>query len=160
NYGLRYDVEFPPQLPPPDPFAQAAYNSLGLQKGINTDTNNIQPRIGIAWNPHGDGKTVLRASYGIFYDHPLLGLYFLGDASDGSKSGQLLFFGASPCNGTTANNPANLNATNVFQGILGLNSCLPLANTAMGYQQNGNSQRFDPFFPNSLFINQNYITQG
>jgi hypothetical protein len=160
NYGLRYDVEFPPQLPPPNSFAQAAYNSLGLQKGINTDTNNIQPRIGLAWNPHGDGKTVVRASYGMFYDHPLLGLYFLGDASDGSTSGQLLFFGAGACDGTSPGNPANLNATNIFQGILGLNSCLPLANTAMGYQQNGNSQRFDPFFPNSLFINQNYITQG
>ena len=47
--------------------------------------------------PKGDGKTVIRASYGIFYDHPLLGLYFLGDASDGSKSGQLLFAGAAPC---------------------------------------------------------------
>ena len=95
NYGVRYDIEFPPKFTPPSDLALAAYNQLGLQKGIDTDKNNFQPRIGIAWDPHGDGKTVFRASYGIFYDHPLLGLYFLGDASDGSKSGQLLFVGGS-----------------------------------------------------------------
>src|SRR5882672_8111324 len=78
NLGVRYDIEFPPQLTPPNALALEAYNHLGLQKGIQTDTNNIQPRIGLAWNPRGDGKSVLRASYGVFYDHPLLGLYFLG----------------------------------------------------------------------------------
>ena len=97
NLGVRYDIEFPPKFAPPDALALAAYNQLGLQKGIQTDTNNIQPRFGVAWDPRGDGKSVWRASYGIFYDHPLLGLYFLGDASDGSKSGQLLFAGSSPC---------------------------------------------------------------
>ena len=69
---------------------------LGLQKGIQTDKNNFQPRIGLAWDPKGDGKTVVRASYGMFYDHPLLGLYFLGDASDGSTSGQLLLLAPVP----------------------------------------------------------------
>jgi hypothetical protein len=160
NYGVRYDVEFPPTFAPPDPLALAAYNMLGLQKGIHTDTNNIQPRVGVAWNPRGDGKTVIRASYGMFYDHPLLGLYFLGDASDGSKSGQLLFAGGAPCSSSGLPGPQNLNASNVFQGILGLPSCLPTAGAAFGYQANGNSQRFDPFFPNSLFINQGYLAAG
>ena len=106
--------------------ALAAYNQLGLQKGIQTDKNNIQPRVGMAWDPRGDGKSVIRASYGIFYDHPLLGLYFLGDASDGSKSGQLLFAGGAPCN-PEPTQPArgSLNATNIFQGILTTSSCLP-----------------------------------
>ena len=58
---------------------------------------------------------MVRASYGIFYDHPLLGLYFLGDASDGSSSGQLAFPGTGTCNG--AGNPANLNAIPIFQGL-------------------------------------------
>jgi len=131
--------------------ALAAYNQLGLQKGIQTDTNNIQPRIGIAWNPRGDGKSVLRASYGIFYDHPLLGLYFLGDASDGSKSGQLLFAGGSPCSPGAAPGAGSLNATNIFQGILTTSSCLQ---TIPGYQPN--QQRFDPSNAD-LFINQNYL---
>jgi hypothetical protein len=48
NAGLRYDLQF---LPDP----------------IRTDTNNLAPRLGIAWSP-GDRKTVVRASYGIYYD--------------------------------------------------------------------------------------------
>jgi hypothetical protein len=48
NVGLRYDLEF---LPDP----------------IKTDTNNISPRIGLAYAP-GGGKTVIRASYGVYYD--------------------------------------------------------------------------------------------
>ncbi|HXY49635.1 MAG TPA: TonB-dependent receptor [Terriglobales bacterium] len=168
NYGVRYDVEFPPKFPPPDALAQVGYNYLGIQKGINTDTNNLQPRIGIAWDPRGDGKSAFRASYGIFYDHPLLGLYFLGDASDGSKTGQLLFFGSDPCTGNNPS-PLNLTATNVFQGILGVPGCLPpgLAQV-LGYQATSspsspclgeaNPQRFDPCLENSPFINQGYLT--
>jgi len=167
NYGVRYDVEIPPQFAAPDALALAGYNSLGLQKGIQTDKNNIQPRIGIAWDPRGNSKSVIRASFGMFYDHPLLGLYFLGDASDGSKSGQLLSFGASPCDGT-APSALNINASNIFQGILGATGCLPTGlATALGYQNptapgaacgaGPNPQRFDPCFPNSLFLNQSYL---
>jgi hypothetical protein len=159
NLGVRYDVEFPPQFAPPNPLALAAYNSLGLQKGIQTDTNNIQPRIGMAWDPRGNGKSVVRASFGMFYDHPLLGLYFLGDASDGSKSGQLLFPGGSPCSPSVPAGPGSLNGTNIFQGILTTPNCLP---EIPGYQAGG--QRFNPapFTGTSpanpfLFVNQNYL---
>jgi len=106
----------------------------------------------------------------MFFDHPLLGLYFLGDASDGSKSGQLLFFLSSPCGTNAANiSPLNISSTNLFQGILGTPNCLPpgLAE-ALGYQATSpqssachgeaNPQRFDPCFPNSLFLNQGYLT--
>jgi Carboxypeptidase regulatory-like domain/TonB dependent receptor len=158
NLGVRYDVEFPPQLATPNPLALTAYNALGLQKGIQTDTNNIQPRIGLAWDPKGNGKSVLRASYGMFYDHPLLGLYFLGDASDGSKSGQLLFAGGSPCDTNPANSsPLNLNATNIFQGIQTLPTCIPpFFSGNLGYLPN--QQQFQALnFPQSVFSNQNYL---
>ncbi|HEV2698772.1 MAG TPA: TonB-dependent receptor [Terriglobales bacterium] len=154
NYGVRYDVEFPPQLAAPTGLALSAYNQLGLQKGIQTDKNNFQPRIGVAWSPGSSGKTVIRSSYGIFYDHPLLGLYFLGDASDGSKSGQLLFAGGSPCNPGVPPGVSSLNATNIFQGILTTSSCLQ---GIPGYLPN--QQRFDPSNA-SLFINQNYLSQA
>jgi carboxypeptidase family protein len=160
NYGLRYDVEIPPTFKPVTPLGQAGYNYLGLQKGIQADTNNIQPRIGLAWDPGTNGKTVVRASYGIFYDHPLLGLYFLGDASDGSSSGQLAFPGTGVCGG--AANPANLNAIPIFQGLLNSSNCTagPSALTpALGYLPN--QQQFTSLnFPQSLFLNQNYLTDG
>ncbi|HKB65464.1 MAG TPA: TonB-dependent receptor [Pyrinomonadaceae bacterium] len=48
NAGLRYDLQ---SLPSP----------------IQTDTNNLAPRLGFAYAP-GDRKTVVRASFGIYYD--------------------------------------------------------------------------------------------
>lgn len=48
NAGLRYDLQW---LPDP----------------IQTDTDNIAPRIGLAYAP-GDRKTVVRAGAGIYYD--------------------------------------------------------------------------------------------
>jgi hypothetical protein len=162
NYGVRYDVEFPPKLKAPQGLALPAYNALGLQKGIQTDKNNIQPRFGLAWDPKGDGKTVVRASYGLFYDHPLLGLYFLGDASDGSSSGQLAFAGTGPCSippGSTSN-PSNLNAVPIFQGLLNQPQCaaspFPQANADMFYEPN--QQQFQSLnTPQSVFLNQNYL---
>jgi hypothetical protein len=127
NYGVRYDVEIPPKFAAPQGLALPAYQLLGLQKGIQTDKNNIQPRIGVAWDPKGDGKTVIRASFGMFYDHPLLGLYFLGDASDGSSSGQLAFGGTGLCSGGPGD-PGNLNAWPIFQGLI------PSATGSLGSQ--------------------------
>ncbi|MGH9499268.1 MAG: carboxypeptidase regulatory-like domain-containing protein [Terriglobales bacterium] len=154
NYGLRYDIEFPPHFAAPNAFAQAAYNQLGLSKNIQTDTRMLQPRIGLAWDPKGDGKTVFRSSFGVFFDHPLLGLYFLGDASDGSKTGQLLFLGSAP--GCSPIAPLSLTATNLFQGQAG--NCFPAAVSAFGYE--ADQQRFNSFLPSSLFLNQGYITNG
>jgi hypothetical protein len=48
NAGLRYDAQF---LPGP----------------IHTDANNFAPRLGFAYTP-GDRKTVIRASFGIYFD--------------------------------------------------------------------------------------------
>src|ERR1700756_2239196 len=164
NYGVRYDVEIPPKFKAPQGLALPAYNLLGLQKGIQTDKNNFQPRIGIAWDPAGNGKTVVRASYGMFYDHPLLGLYFLGDAWDGSSSGQLAFVGTGLC--SVPGNPGNLNAIPIFQGILPsangstASPCSPTANPAVLGALNylPNQQQFQALnFPQSIFLNQNYL---
>ena len=65
NLGLRYDAQF---LPEP----------------IETDANNFAPRLGIAYSP-GDRKTVLRASYGIFFDRVPLRATSNALQRDGSK---------------------------------------------------------------------------
>ncbi|HWB86103.1 MAG TPA: carboxypeptidase regulatory-like domain-containing protein [Bryobacteraceae bacterium] len=48
NLGARYDLQF--------------------LKSIATDTNNVSPRAGFAWSPFASRRTVVRGSFGLFYD--------------------------------------------------------------------------------------------
>ncbi len=163
NYGVRYDVEFTPVFPASTATSAAAEAALGIVEGIPQDSNNIAPRIGVAWQPFKDGKTVVRASYGMFYDHPLLALAFDSAVADGTQAPQLAFFGTStPCTATGALSPtgvvSNLNAANIFQGSLTNPNCFPAALApALAYQPG--QQRFD-FNANSIFLNQAYLQSG
>ncbi len=65
NAGLRYDVQW---LPSP----------------VQTDTNNLAPRVGFAWSP-GDHKTVIRGGFGIYYDRIPLRATSNALQRDGSK---------------------------------------------------------------------------
>jgi Carboxypeptidase regulatory-like domain/TonB dependent receptor len=163
NYGVRYDYESTPQFKAVNALSAAAETALGITQGIPSDKNNIAPRIGLAWNPGGDGKTVIRSSYGIFYDHPLLALAFDSDVADGSQAPQFILFGGSPCNPAAPPSPAaalNLNATNAFQGLLGVGNCLPPGLAAAANFLDA-QQRFNPA-PNapSVFTNQAYLGAG
>ena len=57
TYGVRYDVYRPPNANENSPFEYS--------RKFRTDKNNIAPRLGVAI---GHGKTVIRASGGVFYD--------------------------------------------------------------------------------------------
>jgi hypothetical protein len=109
NYGVRYDVQYTKQIRPvqPEPFTgpgnvglinmpnlfAAGEEIVGIQQGIPRDYNNIAPRIAFAWDPFNNGKTVVRAAYGLFYGTPLAGLIFLSDVVDGAQSPFLVFPG-------------------------------------------------------------------
>jgi hypothetical protein len=154
NYGVRYDVEFTPTFPAVNDISQKAQDALGIVKGIPRDTNNVAPRAGLAWDPGNDGKTVVRASFGMFYGHPLLALAFDSAVADGAGAPQFAWTGGVPA---ACTNPAtaianNINATNIFQGLL---NCLP---PSFGYLPN--EQRFNAFLPNSIFVNENYLGAG
>jgi hypothetical protein len=149
NYGVRYDIGWQPTFPAATTANAIAEKAFGVQEGVPVDSNNVSPRIGIAWDPFGDGKTVIRAGYGFFYDNPALALTFLATAEDGARSALLQFPGGTP--------DGSLNAASIFQGILNVPDMgCSTATPNMCYQ--ANQQRFNAFQPNSLFINQNYLT--
>jgi carboxypeptidase family protein len=167
NYGVRYDVEISPLFAPGTAVNAAAEKALGVVEGIPRDYNNVAPRFGLAWDPAGNGKTVIRAGYGMFYDHPLLATAFDAATADGGRSVQLLSGGGVPsacplfspppgptppgfCGGG-ADTPLNLNGSSIFQGAL---NALP----SMFYLPN--QQRFDPLASGSLFANQAYLQAG
>jgi hypothetical protein len=39
------------------------------------DKGDIQPRIGVTWNPGATGRTIYRGSYGVYYDQALVGIF-------------------------------------------------------------------------------------
>ncbi len=82
NFGVRYDLstvikEKNNQLANFDPAQGLLQVGSGISAPYNGDHNNFAPRIGIAWDPSGRGKTVFRAGAGITYEIPHLAV-FLG----------------------------------------------------------------------------------
>ncbi|HEX2715535.1 MAG TPA: TonB-dependent receptor, partial [Candidatus Acidoferrales bacterium] len=159
NYGVRYDLELTPLFPAGTAVNAAAEAALGVVEGIPHDKNNVAPRFALAWDPWGNGKTVLRAGYGIFYDHPLLAVAFNSFTAEGAKSVQLISGGGAPSALPYPTNPSVLNGATIFQGVLNdpLNLTCYLAN----------QQRFDPkpgsgnsTCPTSIFVNQAFLAAG
>jgi outer membrane receptor protein involved in Fe transport len=66
NAGLRYDLQdvAQPDVRNPDPqLAAAGIDTSSIPK----DSNNIAPRVGLAWTPNFSPKSVVRLGYGLFY---------------------------------------------------------------------------------------------
>ncbi|HEY9282925.1 MAG TPA: TonB-dependent receptor [Pyrinomonadaceae bacterium] len=124
NYGVRYDYEHTDQIAPVgfrDPLSgitlsaadiEAAQRAVGVRQGFPRDKDNFAPRAGLAWDVANDGNTVVRAAFGIFYDHPLLAIAFNSDIADAAQQQQGVFISGSPAP------TALLNATQVFQGTV------------------------------------------
>ena len=75
NLGLRYEVASVPEevdgrwatlVSLTDP-----QTTTGHPIFANPTTKNFAPRVGVAWDPKGDGRTSVRGGFGVFYDPPL-----------------------------------------------------------------------------------------
>ena len=179
NYGLRYDYEFTQQFAPTpftDPLTgitlsvadiQTAQDALNVTQGFPRDKNNLAPRVGAAWDVAGNGRTIVRAAVGIFYDHPLLAVAFNSDIADGSQQQQatLLPIGGPDPRGL-------LNAFQVFQGtvcgVVGSNPAIcgafttravaPSAVYQFGFQRFDSSKftGFGPILPFTLNVSKDF----
>jgi hypothetical protein len=102
NLGIRYDLQF--------------------LKTIATDTNNVAPRIGLAWTPGVSGNTVIRGSYGLFYDRVPLravanALLSAGNTTDVSRLSQISI-SLSPTQAGAPVFPNILNSLTLPPGVL------------------------------------------
>jgi len=70
NYGVRYDVEVGAVNPGGAPGTRVLVD----ESRRKTDVNNWAPRVQFTYDVGGDGRTIVRGGYGIFYDQILMGL--------------------------------------------------------------------------------------
>ncbi len=78
--GLRYDISRPIHeqhdlLSNFDPTVGLVQVGRGIGQPYRTDANNFAPRLGIAWDPRGNGRTVFRVGGGVIYEIPHISIF-------------------------------------------------------------------------------------
>ncbi len=156
NYGIRYDAERYQLKPEGNAITENAFNAYNAVEGINTRLGNVAPRVGFAVDAYGNGKTVVRGNYGLFYNRAPGNLGPQSQTIDSYDNPLVIVGGGSPCTAASTASPTNLNAANIFQGSLTNANCAPYAGTNYLPAQ----QRFDGFNSNSIFVHDNYLASG
>ena len=158
-FNLNAGVGLPNATDPSFSTNQAAFDSLFSFKEI-PDKRNFAPRLGLAYAPHwgrflfGDGKTVLRAGYGIFYD----GL-FTNITDQTAESQPNTFGGSIPSpTGRGAQNASTFPGITLFNSSLLITTMASNLHNPLTQQWNVNVQRE---LPQGLVLTLAYVgTRG
>ncbi len=65
--GVRYEYEFLPLPQQPNAALDAVFGGVGATSVFPEDRNNFGPRLGLAWQPFGVGRGVVRLGYGVYF---------------------------------------------------------------------------------------------
>jgi len=84
-----------------------------------SDGNNIAPRIAVAYDLTGDGKTPVHASYGMFYDNIITAVLDVGRVVNGSASAVRTLVLAAPRASIAWNAPGHRLGEDQVLGLLG-----------------------------------------
>ena len=122
NYGLRYErinplTEIDDRLNgfvpgmqstvrPDAPRGLVFPGDPGIGPGITHSVHAFMPRVGLAWDPTGDGTWSLRASYGLFYDQ----------FQNGAGTASQVAISSTPAAQFNQYSGAGLNFQNPYQG--------------------------------------------
>jgi hypothetical protein len=86
--GVRYQKQF---------FPNRLYDPAGIDPyEIPADNNNLAPRLAVAWNPFGNNRTSVHASYGMYFDNHITGLLGVVNLLNGAADGVRTLVGRLP----------------------------------------------------------------
>jgi hypothetical protein len=129
NLGVRYELttvlkDRNNQIGNFDPNSTTGFEQVGINgftAPYHGDHNNFSPRIGFAWDVHGDGKTVIRGGGSVMYEQiPIITMTAVGNQLGLNQiptGAQLITCSNTPCTNSStqiiATGPGNMGALNV-----------------------------------------------